>query len=188
MTIRINRFIWTPQWVYTPTFQCEINDWNKSCCERKSLLRGTLVKFFCFKGFMFLCRFMGLEPATCAWWLAWCRWLKKAVWDHCGEEMAWMSSKLLLSRPWNLWHMSRYEEWRVCKYIKYWIWALSSHWHVSISQPRLSVWSAGTKKLWASWSGSLPGPWLASLLRAQSTPWRWVGVPFIIKLTLGLRV
>lgn len=116
---------------------------------------------------------MGLEPATCASWLAWCRWLKKAVWGRCGEEMAWMSSKLLPSRPWSSWHMSRYEE--LDEYIKCSILSLFIiGWCGSLDLSRLNVWSAATKKPWASWSDLLQGPWLVSLPRAQSTPWRWV--------------
>lgn len=80
---------------------------------------------------------MGLEPTTCASWLAWCRWLKKAVWGRCGEEMAWMSSKLLLSRPWSSWHMSRYEEFdeRIKCYIRsvhHWLMWLT--WSVQIKR------------------------------------------------------
>lgn len=47
-------------------------------------------------------------------------------------------------------------------------------WCGSLDLSRLNVWSAATKKHWASWSDLLQGPWLVSLPRAQSTPWRWV--------------
>lgn len=48
---------------------------------------------------------------TCASWVAWCRWSKKAGWGRYGGVTAWTSSRSPLSRPSSSWPMSRYEKW-----------------------------------------------------------------------------